>query len=61
MLERKYIMVVGTVSSEATRVIRQFIRLDFNNWQVSCITAVLTLAEIVLETAFINLLQQGLI
>lgn len=32
MLGRKYIMVVGTVSSEATRVIRQFIRLDFNNW-----------------------------
>lgn len=58
MLERKYIIVVNTVASDATRVTMQFIRLDFNNWQVFCITAGLPLPEIVLLTVFISLLQK---
>lgn len=40
------------LSSEATGVILHFIRLDFNKWKVFCITVVLTLTEIVLESFY---------
>lgn len=43
------------LSSEATRVIMHFLRLDFNKWNtinMFCITAALTLTEIVLESFY---------
>lgn len=55
MLGGKYIFVVITAPSDATGVTLQLVRLEFNNCQVFCVTAGLSLAEVVL-TASINLL-----
>lgn len=56
ILGGKYIFVVIPPPSDVTGVTMQFIRLEFNNWQVFCVTAGLSLAEIVLIAVSINLL-----
>lgn len=56
MLGGKYIFVAITPPSDVTGVTMRFTRLEFNNWQVFCVTAGLLLAEIVLIIVSINLL-----